>query len=141
MTVTLLLALADALNIAAVAASGRQQAGEEEDRRVLAAGAATLASAILQRRLKALYFALSSDVRGKANAALALLAATAGACAGGAAGGSGAAAGTGAAAAPSLRELVRAFDWSLSALPGLAKPPRCECGSGRCCCALAWLVG
>ncbi|PRW57763.1 Nucleolar pre-ribosomal-associated 1,N-terminal [Chlorella sorokiniana] len=123
-TVTLLLALADALGMAAAAASGRQPAGDEEDRRVLAAGAATLSSSILQRRLKALYFALSSDVRGKANAALALLAATAGACAGGAAGGSGAAGTAGTAAAPSLRELVRAFDWSLSALPGLARPPR-----------------
>ena len=86
---------------------------------MLAAGAAALAAALLQRRLKALYFALSSDVRGKANAALELLAAAAAACGGGAAGG---AAGGG---APSLRELVRAFDWSLSALPGLARPPRC----------------
>lgn len=125
-TVTLLLALADALGIAAAAASGRQLASDEEDRRVLAAGAATLSSAILQRRLKALYFALSSDVRGKANAALALLAATAGACAGGAAGGSGAAGAGATVAAPSLRDLVRAFDWSLSALPGLAQPPRCD---------------
>lgn len=116
MTVTLLLALADALGVATAAASQPSGGEQEQQAAVLAAGAASLAGAVLHRRLKALYFNLSSDMRGKANAALALLTAVAAVCSRGG-GGSGA-------AAASLRDLVRSFDWSLSALPGLVRPPR-----------------
>lgn len=126
MTVTLLLALTDALKLATAAATAapEQQPEAEAQRAVLAAGGASLASAVLHRRLKALYFALSSDVRGKANAALALLAAVAGAC-------------TGGGGAPPLHNLVRAFDWSLSALPALSRPPRYVCT----CSWEGWLQG
>jgi hypothetical protein len=72
----------------------------------LRAAAAALAQALLARRLKPLYFNLSSDVRGKATAALLLLAAVAA---------------TGPAPA---RDLAHAFDFSLSALPALARPQR-----------------
>ena len=125
-TVTLLLSLADALATAttvepaAAAAAAAPPEASHSDLQVLAAGAATLAGAILHRRLKALYFCLSSDMRGKANAALALLSATAVALGSGDGSGSG-----GSSSGGSLRALVRAFDWSLSALPGLARPPRC----------------
>ena len=132
-TVTLLLALADALTVATAAATGATTATASDDQQrqqVLAAGAAGLTASILPRRLKALYFNLSSDVRGKANAALTLL--TALASSGGSAG---------------ARELVRVFDWSLSALAGLARPPRCAQRRHGvpaitwCCCPLnagAW---
>ncbi len=115
-TVTLLLALTDAL--LAATAGAADSSLEASTRAALAAGAAGLAGSVLQRRLKALYFCLSSDMRGKSNAALALLAAVVAALA---AGGD---AGAAAAPAASLRDLVRSFDWSLSALPGLARPPR-----------------
>jgi hypothetical protein len=129
-TVTLLLTLADALRAASSAAAAAAAADADGRQRgeVLAAGAAHLAAAVLQRRLKALYFCLSSDMRGKANAALALLEAVVATCGGG---GGDLAASSGAAAPPSLHDFVRAFDWSLSALPGLARPPRWG-GAGPC---------
>ncbi|KAL4434021.1 hypothetical protein ABPG75_000462 [Micractinium tetrahymenae] len=128
-TVTLLLALADALRTATHAATDSSL--DAAARAALAGGAAGLAGAVLHRRLKALYFCLSSDMRGKSNAALALLAAVAAALAA-SDGGALPAAAAGAAAAPaaSLRDLVRAFDWSLSALPGLSRPPREKKGEG-----------
>lgn len=129
-TVTLLLALADALRTAAAGAADSTL--DAAARAALAAGAAGLAGSVLHRRLKALYFCLSSDMRGKCNAALALLAAVAGALTAG--GGAGAPAGAAAAPAASLRDLVRAFDWSLSALPGLARPPRWAASRWRLAC-------
>lgn len=129
-TVTLLLALADALRTATAAAA--DDALEAATRATLAAGAAGLAASVLHRRLKALYFCLSSDMRGKSNAALALLSAVAAAlAAGGDAGMPPAAPGGTAGPAASLRDLVRAFDWSLSALLGLARPPRSVLNSPR----------
>lgn len=68
-TVTLLLAASDVL--AAAAAQPRQSDAAAAQ---LQAAAAALAAGVLSRRMKALYFNLSSEVRGKSNAALALLA-------------------------------------------------------------------
>jgi hypothetical protein len=65
-----------------------------------------LASSLIQRRLKAVYFHLSSSNRPRSNAALALLTAISNR------GGS------------VLRELVSAFDFSLAVLPKLARPPK-----------------
>jgi hypothetical protein len=64
------------------------------------------AAAIIQRRLKSLYFHLSSGNRLRSNAALKLLAAVAGR------------------GSSVLRALVSSFDLSHSALPKLARPPR-----------------
>ncbi|WIA35617.1 hypothetical protein OEZ86_004035 [Tetradesmus obliquus] len=75
-------------------------------RQRITTGLDLLAGAILQRRLKQVYFLLSSNNRQRSNAALALLTALAGR------GGS------------TLRELCAAFDFSLSVLPKLARPPR-----------------
>eukprot|EP00887_Chlorella_sp_A99_P003671 scaffold7.g3671.t1 len=148
-TITLLLALADCLELAgeaaALAAAGGEGAapgeadGEGErlpsaEAAQLAAAGGTLAASILHRRLKAIYFLLSSEARGKATAAQLLLAALAGAPAatGGASGsGAGDARGAPAAAAggaSACAELVRTFDWGLSALPALAKLPRPQKG-------------
>lgn len=121
--VTLLLALADVLTLAASeagasqkrakkqggsagAATGQPQQPPGQQQGGLAAAAAALAQGVLSRRLKALYFSLSSEVRGKANAALRLLAALAGQ------------------GAEATRELARLFDFSLAALPTLARLPR-----------------
>jgi hypothetical protein len=65
-----------------------------------------LAASILQKRLKAIYFHLSSSNRARSNAAFALLTAISNR------GGS------------VLRELASSFDFSLSVLPKLARPPR-----------------
>jgi hypothetical protein len=65
-----------------------------------------LAASILQRRLKAVYFHLSSGNRARSNAAFALLTAISNR------GGS------------VLQELVSSFDFALSVLPKLAQPPK-----------------
>lgn len=96
---------------------GEEQDGDDEGEGGAAAAAAraaatiraaqdALARSLLQRRLKALYFNLSSDARARVNATLLLLAAAA------------------ARGGQVARELVAAFDWTLSALPRLARPPR-----------------
>jgi hypothetical protein len=64
------------------------------------------ASSLVQRRLKAVYFHLSSSNRARSNAALALLTAVSNR------GGS------------VLRELLSHFDFTLAVLPKLARPPR-----------------
>jgi hypothetical protein len=141
-TVTLLLTLADALRKASApqpAAAGATAEEQAQQAAVLAGGAASLTSAVLHRRLKALYFCLSSDVHGKANAALTLLEAVAATCGAPLATsscmtGRAASGGTVGSSPVSLRDFVRAFDWSLSALPGLAKPPRCIPPPPCCCC-------
>jgi hypothetical protein len=106
-TVTLLLALSDILSLAASAEQQHQpQLQQDGPSGELQAAAAALAQGLLSRRMKALYFNLSSEVRGKANAALCLL---------------GALAGQG---PDTARELARLFDFSLAALPNLARLPR-----------------
>lgn len=65
-----------------------------------------LASSLIQRRLKAVYFHLTSSNRARSNAALALLTAVSNR------GGS------------VLRELLSSFDFSLAVLPKLARPPK-----------------
>lgn len=65
-----------------------------------------LASSLVQRRLKAIYFHLSSSNKARSNAALGLLTAVSNR------GGS------------VLRELLSAFDFSLAVLPKLARPPK-----------------
>ncbi|GAB4818251.1 hypothetical protein N2152v2_005297 [Parachlorella kessleri] len=109
-TVTLLLALADVLRVVA-SARNQQQPQQETDGSIgltheLRNATAALVQAILSRRLKAIYFNLSSEMRGKANAALTLLAAVA------------------TQGPETTRELARAFDFSLAALPNLARLPR-----------------
>ena len=104
-TLTLLLVLSEALGAAAAAAK-RQPPLDPAALSALQAGAAALADAVLSRRMKALYFSLSSDARGRVAAALALLAAVANL------------------SAAHARELSRVFDFSLAALPGIARPPR-----------------
>jgi len=73
----------------------------------LAAKQDELARHVISRRLKSLYFHLSSGSRPRAAGALALLCAL---CSRGGA---------------STRDLVHSFDFSLSALPKLARPARC----------------
>lgn len=109
MTVTLLLAVADILTLVAKASRQPQASGPDAQQQ-LAAAAAALAQGVLSRRMKALYFNLSSEMRGKANAALVLLGALA------------------AQGPETARQLARAFDFSLAALPALTRPPRQQKG-------------
>ena len=75
-------------------------------RAAIAAAAEGLVQHVVRTRMKSLYFSLSSDARHLTNSALALLGAIASLGAG------------------AVRDLGSAFDWSLSALPNLAKPPK-----------------
>lgn len=81
-------------------------------RAALTGGLDALALSLLRRRLRQLYFALSSGSRPRANGALSLLAALAGR------------------GGQVLRELVAAFDFGHSALPKLARPPRAAAADG-----------
>ncbi|WIA15406.1 hypothetical protein OEZ85_002062 [Tetradesmus obliquus] len=92
--------------LAALLAYSPSSSCEAAARQRITTGLDLLAGAILQRRLKQVYFLLSSNNRQRSNAALDLLTALAGR------GGS------------TLRELCAAFDFSLSVLPKLARPPR-----------------
>lgn len=89
-----------------LAAQQQKLARHQPPQQQLLSAATALAQGILSRRLKALYFNLSSEIRGKANAALTLLAALA------------------SLGAETTRELARLFDFSLAALPALARLPR-----------------
>lgn len=111
-TVTLLLVLSDILRLIKgsnnlhTAAAARASEPQGLDAQGLLLAGAALARGILSRRMKALYFNLSSEARGKATAALTLLEALA------------------SQGAEVAGELTRLFNFSLAALPSLARPPR-----------------
>ena len=94
-SVTLLLLLADILSLSA-----------QNEGVVSPETGHTLAMSLLDRRLKPMYFMLSSDSKGRSNAALILLTALA------------------KFSEEAATQLSQTFDFSLSALPKLARPPK-----------------
>ena len=96
---TLLLVIIDILTLPPASMAAPTAAGRAAD---------ALAASIIAKRIKALYFLLGSDHKGRVNASLALM--------------------TALVRRGVARDLVRGFDFDVPAFGRAARAPRCACG-------------